>query len=46
MLSKITLSQSYVDNIFSDSSFLRRIVFTNECVFHVSEFAATQNTRT
>ena len=31
--------------MFTDLNFLRRIVFSDECVFHVLEIANTQNIR-
>lgn len=39
----VSFSQSCMDNWFSDSGFLRRIVFSNECMFQISVFAAIQN---
>ncbi len=34
-----------IDNLSADQNFLRRIIFSEECVFHVSRIANTQNTR-
>ena len=34
-----------IDNLSEDQNFLRRIVFSDECVFHVSGIANTQNSR-
>lgn len=40
---RVAFSHSGMVNILSDYGFLRPIVFDDECVFHVSKFANTQN---
>lgn len=42
---RLAFVQWCMEKISSDPNFLRRIVFSDECVFHVSGIANTQNTR-
>lgn len=40
---RVAFSQSGVDNMLSDSDFLRRIGFSDDFFFHVLEFAITKS---